>query len=202
MTDYRQLLQGHLPEGSDKMVLEWINDSAVLLRVSPSRHSKLGTYHPPHNGHTHYITINGDLHPFTFLIILVHEIAHAITWERYRNRVRPHGAEWKNSYRNLMRPLLAQHVFPADVTLALEHYLGRAYASIVTDTELTRVLQRYQAPERILLDDVPVDTIFRLTDGRRFRKKEKLRKRIRCICLDNRRFYLFNPVTQINPVEQ
>lgn len=183
------------------MVLEWLSNSAVVLRLTPSRHSKLGTYHPPRNGHTHYITINGDLHPFTFLIILAHEIAHAMTWERYRNRVRPHGTEWKNLYRNLMMPLLERHVFPGDVTLALKHYLGHTYASIVTDTQLTRVLQRYQAPERILLDDVPVDTIFRLNDGRRFRKKEKLRKRIRCICQDNHRSYLFNPVTQINPVD-
>jgi hypothetical protein len=34
----------------------------------------------------HRITINDDLNPFAFLTTLLHEIAHAATWERLRQR--------------------------------------------------------------------------------------------------------------------
>jgi hypothetical protein len=201
MMDYRKILQEHLPEGSVDMVNEWLDRYAINLRLSPLRHTKLGTYHPPRNTHPHYITVNRDLHRFTFLIILIHEIAHAVTWERYQNRVRPHGSEWKSAYKNLMEPLLEKQIFPDDISLALKHYLDRAYASIVTDLNLTRILQTYQTEAIVLLEDVPVNTIFRVSNGRMFKKKEKLRKRIRCVCLNTHRSYLFNPITQIIPVD-
>jgi hypothetical protein len=201
MADYRDLLKRYIPEQSVDSVEGWLKNYSIRLRLRSSRRSRMGSYHPPHNGHSHYISVNQDLHSYAFLIILVHEIAHAVTWDRYQNRVKPHGNEWKNTFRTFMQPLLDKALFPDDIAFALKNYLNKTYASTVTDPFLTRVLQKYQNEGMTLLEDLPLHALFRVHDGRTFKKLEKVRKRYRCLCLKSKRLYLFNPITQIIPAD-
>jgi len=43
--------------------------------------------------------------------------------------------------------------------------------------------------------------VFKLKDGRVFRKDEKLRKRFKCTEVKTKRIYLFSPVAEVEIVE-
>ena len=88
MEKHRSILQKYIPVDAVDMVFEMIRQYKVHLKVSRKRSSKLGDYRSPHNGNGHQITVNHDLNPYAFLITLVHEFAHLLTWEKYRNKVR------------------------------------------------------------------------------------------------------------------
>ena len=104
MEQYKAILQKYIPGKSVELIYEWLREHKIHLKISKKRSSKLGDYRSPHKGKGHLITVNHDLNPYAFLITLVHEIAHMLVWERYRNRVRAHGPEWKDTYRKLMLP--------------------------------------------------------------------------------------------------
>ena len=93
-----QTLAAYLPEGSFEPVVAYIHHYKVHLTVTKKRKSVLGDYRHSGMGSNHRITVNGNLNKYEFLITLLHELAHLLTFELYKNRVEPHGKEWKSSY--------------------------------------------------------------------------------------------------------
>ncbi|NQT77465.1 MAG: SprT-like domain-containing protein [Bacteroidetes bacterium] len=180
---------------------DWLQQYKIHLKITRKRSSKLGDYRSPHNGKGHHITVNHDLNPYAFLITLIHEIAHLITWEKYRNKVRAHGREWKDAYRELMVPFMNMDLFPEDIHTALQFYLKKSYASSGSDLTLSRCLQKYDPNPGITLEELDEGSIFQLTNGRIFKKGPLLRKRYRCISLDNKRTYLVNPLVIVEVQE-
>jgi len=197
-----EILTNYLPKPVVNTIYQWLKADNIQLRISRNRKTKLGDYRPPSDGKPHRISVNHDLNCYGFLITLVHEIAHAKTWDLHKRGISPHGNEWKTEFKNLMSTFLNQDVFPEEILQALEHYFKNTFASSSTDLDLSRILKKYDnRTSGIMLEEIPYNTIFSIADGRTFRKQDKLRKRYRCICLNNKRQYLFNPLTQITPVE-
>ena len=56
--------------------------------------------------------MNGTLNNYSFLITLIHELAHLLTFTQYKNRVEPHGREWKRIYGTMMKDFLTPDIFP------------------------------------------------------------------------------------------
>lgn len=193
------ILEKYIPGDAVDMVFEMIRQYKVHLKISRKRSSKLGDYRSPHNGNGHQITVNHDLNPYAFLITLIHEFAHLLTWEKYRNKVRAHGPEWKEAYRQLMLPFMADGIFPHEIHQVLQVYLERSYASSGSDLNLGRVLRKYDEYQGTLLEDLDEGSLFRLANGRTFRKGARIRKRYRCHCIDNDRIYLVNPLAKVEP---
>ena len=46
------------------------------------------------------------------MITYIHEVAHLVTFEEFQAKVKPHGMEWRENFRNLIQPLIRNHVFP------------------------------------------------------------------------------------------
>ncbi len=46
----------------------------------------LGDYRNSHAGKGHRISVNGNLNKYSFLITLLHELAHLFTYERFGHR--------------------------------------------------------------------------------------------------------------------
>ena len=197
MEEDKTILGKYLPEASVGTVHDWLQQYKIHLKISRKRSSKLGDYRSPHNGKGHHITVNHDLNSYAFLITLVHEIAHLITWERYRNEVRAHGKEWKDAFRELMVPFMEMDIFPKDIHAALQSSLQKTYASSSSDLNLGRTLQKYDQTPGIILEDLDEGSIFKLPNGRTFKKGSLIRKRYRCICLDNKRTYLVNSLVKV-----
>ncbi|HRQ85366.1 MAG TPA: SprT-like domain-containing protein [Flavobacteriales bacterium] len=188
-------LRTHLPRRAWPVVENWLRRNSVLVRISPPRVTKLGDYRTVTRTQPHRISVNEDLNPYSFLVVLVHEFAHFTTFSKYR-RHEPHGAEWKAEYKRLMRPFLSREIFPADVLRVLILHLNDAPSSSCTDHVLMRVLRRYDREPSPFLEELEQNTVFRF-NRKLFVKGPRLRKRYRCRCLNNRRIYLIDPTAEV-----
>lgn len=208
----RSVLGPRLPEEALDLVVEQIQENPVSLKVVNHRTSKTGDFRAPHNGSPARITVNGTLNPYAFLITLIHELAHHhVTLDharalqkfslRRKSRPLPHGKEWKEAFRRLMQPYLNREVFPSEILPVLIQYLENPKASSSVDHHLSKVLKKHDPPDPTMrLEVLPFDAVFTLHGRRTFQKKEKLRTRYRCICLNTNRIYLVSAGAPVEPV--
>ncbi len=194
----QSILHKYIPEKAVPTISEWIYKFDFKLRVKKSRSSKYGDYRPPTKGQNHLITINHDMNKYAFLITLIHEIAHLSNYNKHKHTVKPHGEEWKLHYKLLMRQFLIPEIFPVDIITALRKYMNNPAASSCSDTNLLRVLKKYDDRQQgILLEDIAAGVTFSYNTNRLFVKGEQIRKRIKCKEVETNRIYLFNPLTEV-----
>lgn len=193
-----------MPEEAAPIISNWINHTACLFKISRSRKTKLGDYRAPFKGSPHRISVNHDLNPYSFLITTIHEFAHLETWNKHQHRVKPHGVEWKQSFKELMDPFLKLAIFPADISSAIQQYIENPAASSCTDLNLFRALKSYdQAHSSVLtVESLEDGHYFMLKNGRSFQRITKIRKRYKCMELTTKRMYLFHPIAEVFPLEQ
>jgi hypothetical protein len=195
-----------LPPAAHDYIRDVLAGIPVELRVSRPRRTKLGDHRPPSAGlRRHRISVNDDLNPYAFLTTLLHEVAHAATWERYRlrvRRVRPHGAEWKREFGRILAPVVSTDVLPADVADALAAMMQNPVAATCSDRGLSLALARYDAADAgvVLVETLPPGTVFRLDGGRVFRLGTRLRSRFRCIEQRTGREYRMHPLSRVVPL--
>ncbi|WP_432711564.1 SprT-like domain-containing protein [Pedobacter sp.] len=193
-----QVLAQYMPAAAAPTIARWIDYFQCEFKISKNRTTKLGDYRHPFKTAGHRISVNNDLNHFAFLVTTVHEFAHLLTWNDHKNKVKPHGMEWKNNFKRMMNPFLEQEIFPEELRQAIHSYLINPSASSCTDLQLSRALKKYDvAYTGSRLEEIPLHTVFTIKDGRKFKKGERLRKRFRCTCLDNGHIYLFNPLAEV-----
>ncbi|RFM31985.1 SprT-like domain-containing protein [Chitinophaga silvisoli] len=197
-----QALAAYLPEGTFEQVLAYIQEFKVHLTITRERASILGDYRHPDSRGGHRISINGNLNKYAFLITLLHEMAHLTTFNLYSNRVPSHGKEWKNQFSNILKQFVGKGYLPPDVEAALRQSIQNPAASSCADDNLMRVLTRYdrRKENHYLVEQLPLDQLFKTKDGRIFRKGEKVRKRYRCEEVATKRMYLFSPVYEVEVI--
>ena len=196
-----QQLSHFLPPGSFEMVAAYLHSYKVHLSITRERRSVLGDYRHAHQDRNHRISVNGNLNPYAFLITLVHELAHLVTFEKFGNRVLSHGKEWKQVYRSLLENFLGKQLFPADVEQALLRSLHDLPASSCADEPLMRVLRNHDHPDErgTLVEEIQEGALFAIEGGRMFRKGKKLRKRYQCKELATGKLYLFSGLYEVYP---
>ena len=194
-----EALRSYLPHGSFEQVQHYLLHYKVHLTITRARKSVLGDYRNAINEKNHRISVNGNLNRYAFLVTLLHELAHLLTFDRYGHRVAPHGKEWKTLFSHILAEFIRLNVFPADITKALLDSLGNPAASSCADEQLLRVLRRYDPVKdgHVLVDELPVGALFTIEKGRIFKRGEKIRKRIRCEEMATGKIYLFSPVYEV-----
>jgi hypothetical protein len=194
-----QALKSYLPENSFEQVAYFLQHHKVHLTITRQRESVLGDYRNAVNGKNHRISVNGNLNKFSFLITLLHELAHLLAFENYGNRILAHGKEWKLVYSSLLKDFINKKIFPPDVESALKESVQNPAASSCAEEGLTRVLRRYDEKKKdaYLLEEIPRGVYFKTKDGRVFQKGEKLRKRFRCTEKDTGLTYLISPLYEV-----
>jgi SprT protein len=191
-----QVLHDYVPPSSATYIVDLILKYKIAFRISRSRKSKLGDYRPPHRDRGHRISVNHDLNPYQFLITTIHELAHLITWEKHKNRVKSHGTEWQYYYASLLKPLLHEDVFPTDLLLVIELGMSKPAASSCADVDLSLALQKYDDDDGLqFVQDIPLGETF-ILQGRFFKKGDLVRKRYKCMNLENNRLYLVNALSR------
>jgi SprT protein len=199
----KSILHKYIPEQAVTIIASWIYHYDFKLKIKKERSSKHGDYRPPIKKENHQITVNRNLNKYAFLITLVHEIAHLSNWNKYQNKVRPHGEQWKEEFKILMKPFIHQNIFPEDVKHALGNYLKNPAASSCSDISLSRVLKKYDDKNGLfLLEEIPVRSVFKIKSNKHFIKGERIRTRFKCIEVKTKRVYLFNPLAEIEIVDQ
>ena len=201
-----KILAEYLPETAVQPVADLIVKHNIHFRISRSRRTKLGDYRPPINQPHHKISVNHDLNQYAFLITFIHEVAHLIVFEKYKTRMlSPHGAEWKRAYRDLMQTFINLNIFPKDVEKEVSRSIINSKASSTAEIELTRVLRGYDKNKTegvTHLENLPEGSVFVIKTGRRFTKGAKRRIRYMCQNIDNKRWYLFHPLTEVKRLKQ
>lgn len=197
-----QALADYLPGDTFLPVAAYLQQYKVHLTVTRERKSILGDYRNAHASGNHRISVNGNLNKWSFLITLLHELAHLLTFEKFGNRVQSHGREWKTLFGQLLAQFIQDKVFPADIEKELVLTLHNPGASSCAEESLMRILRRYDEKNegKMLVEEIPPNALFKMTDGRIFKKGEKLRKRYRCCETGTGKVYLFSPVYEVELV--
>ncbi len=194
-------LNNYLPAGASEKLLEYLHRYKVHLTITRSRRSILGDYRHATGTDHHRISVNGSLNKYAFLITLIHEIGHLITFLQYGNSVNSHGKEWKLAYRGVLEDFMRLKLFPADLNQALVKSLHDLPASSCSDVHLTRALKNYDPRDKTwLLEDIAEGMRFKTADGRVFKRGRQIRKRIEGTELRTGKLYLFSPVYEVEPL--
>lgn len=192
------ILRKYLPEAAVPVIAEWIINYDFKLKIKKERSSRLGDYTAPHGGLNHTITINHNLNKYAFLITLVHEVAHLVTYNQHKNSVSPHGKEWKHNFKVLIQPFLNTDIFPLEVFSALRSYMQNPAASSCSDTQLLRSLKLHdEENDKVFLEYLPHNAVFLYNGSRVFRKGQKIRKRFKCSEISTGAVYLFDPLAEV-----
>lgn len=165
-SDLAESLKRYLPASTENLIARWIVRNEVHFRVTQPRNSKFGDYRHPYRGAGHMITVNGNLNPWAFLITTIHEFAHLLAWNKFRDHIAPHGKEWKEQFKILLMPLIEKGIFPTELETALRSYIFNPTASSCVDDRLTIALKKY--------DDLKLPFLREIPDGSRFRFNERI----------------------------
>jgi len=198
----RQALPDYIPETAVIPIADWFDVNNITLKISKDRKTKLGDFRSSGTGKCPVISVNHNLNKFSFLITLLHEMAHASVFINYRKRVIPHGTEWKNIFRTLALPFLNNEIFPNEILSVLVSYLRNPAASSTSYLPLANVVRQFENPDSpdITVSMLKPETLFVYGKGKTFRMMAKVRKRYRCYCLDDKKTYLFSPLATITPL--
>lgn len=198
----KAILRRYLPPSAVEPIYNYIVANGVRFHIKRQRNSKLGDYRMPQPRHNYNeISINGDLPPHFFLLVMLHEMAHLETFKVYGRTVQPHGHEWQQQYRTLLIQYYNEGHFPPEVYPLLKKYTARIPLNRAAGEELERQLRQIDDPsnDELLLKDLPVGTLFRLKSRPNilFRSVEKRRTRYRCIDTATNLSYLVSGNAQV-----
>ncbi|HEY8401340.1 MAG TPA: SprT-like domain-containing protein [Cytophagaceae bacterium] len=170
--------------------------------VTKSRQTKLGDYSYNYQSKKHTITINHDLNKYSFLITYLHEVAHLTTGlKHWHKRIKPHGPEWKESFQELVVPLLKNDAIPDDLLEPLFDYINNPKASSCSDISLLKALGQYDTHTPLpFLSDVKNGQVFRFQKTV-YRKEKTLRTRALCVEIKTGRKYYISEGAQVEIIE-
>lgn len=190
------VLEKYLPEHAVKPVFQLIVDHQVHLKIVNERVTRHGDYRSLAGKHE--ITVNANLNKYRFLMTLIHEIAHLVAFETYGRNIKPHGNEWKYVFQQLMVPYIRPEIFPNHLLPLLARHFRNPSASSDTDTTLSLALKQYDAAsDKHYVFEVPYGSLFRIKNGKIFRKGAQRTKRFECEEVATRKVYLFNPNAEV-----
>lgn len=191
-----------LPEGSFEDVAHYLHEHKVHLTITRERKSILGNYRNKIFDKNHRISINGNLNKYSFLITLLHELAHLLAYEKYGHRIPPHGRQWKDEYGKILMQFIPKKIFPAEIDKLLIESLHNPAASTCAEPHLTRALKKYDRKKEgyLFVEELPMGSLFKIKDGNVYKKGERIRKRFKCVEVATGKLYLFNPIYEVEKV--
>ncbi len=199
METKREVLQKYLPDEALTMVIDVIDRYPCHLKIVNKRSTKHGDFKRYVDGKVQ-ITINNDLNPYRFLLTLMHEFAHLVTFEEYK-RVKPHGLEWKHNFKLLMLPFLKPEIFPDELLSELASYLINPKASSDGSVNLSLAFRQFDVQnDKTLIFEIPDRSRFQYRN-RTFVKGKKRRTKYECLEILTDRKYIFHPHAEVDLIK-
>lgn len=196
------ILEKYLPQHAVEPCLKLIQVTRVNLKVVNERVTRHGDYRRLSSGE-HQITVNANLNKYRFLITLIHEIAHLVAFEKYGRRIKPHGNEWKHTFQHLMVPYIRPEIFPSALLPLLAKHFKNPKASSGTDAHLSIALKRFDVEtDKTYVFELPINSVFRIYNGKCFKKGNKRTKRYECLELATGKVYLFQPNAEVELIRE
>jgi hypothetical protein len=193
----KDILLKYIPEHAVKPVFDLIVTHQVHLKIVNERLTRHGDYRKGLNG-KHEITVNASLNKYKFLITLVHEISHLVAFEKFGRKIKPHGNEWKYSFQILMVPYIRPEIFPNHLLPLLARHFKNPTASSDTDATLSLALKQFDKQnDKNHIFEIPYGSVFRIQNGKIFKKIAIRVKRYECLEISSGKTYLFNPNAEV-----
>lgn len=199
-TDFQSRIARYVPDISAQWVTEKVFQYGIGLTIKKGRKSKLGDYRAPHSGKGHRISVNYELNKEEFLLTFIHELAHLVCFEQFKNSVPPHGREWKKIYASLMKEAIDAGFFPESLKPALIKHIQSPGATSCSDPEL-RIALSGEDESGVYLHQISEGEVFRL-GHMVFEKGPLQRTRYRCLNLANKRYYLVQKHAPVEKLDQ
>jgi SprT protein len=197
----KEILKNYIPEQAVEPTFELIKRNNVYLQIVNQRVTRHGDYRRLPNGQ-HKITVNASSNKYRFFITLIHEIAHLEAFETFGRQIKPHGQEWKHTFQKLMLPFIHPAIFPNQLLPLFARHFKNPKASSDTDAKLSLALKYYDpANDKNFIFELPEGTLFKIYNGRVFKKGVKRVKRIEGVELSTGKLYLFNPNAEVELLE-
>jgi len=195
-------LEKHITPAAVQYCFSLWQRSPFELKLTKTRQTKVGDFTSRRSAAHPRITLNHDLNTHLFLLTYIHEVAHLFVHLRYGSRVDPHGEEWKNSFKELLAPLMQENAFPLEILHELKRHMVNPKASSFADTNLTKVLRQYDEDQQqsVVLSEIPEGSTFSIRK-RYFRKGKLRRTRFLCQEIKTRRNYLVPCDAQVTNVQ-
>ena len=185
----------YIPENAINLAQSLVELHDINLKIVNQRQTKHGDFRQLTKG-KFQITINNNLNQYQFLLTLIHEIAHHVTFKKY-GRVQPHGKEWKQQFQHLMLPFLHPSIYPNYMLTPLAHYLKKPKASTDSDVKLSLALKENTAENgKSFVFELPLNSNFVFKD-KVYIKGNKRKTRIECLQLATKRMYLFSQNAEV-----
>lgn len=191
----------HFPPKVAEYCFQLWHDHPFDFIISRARNSKLGDYRfTPTKGHQ--ITVNHNLNPYAFLVTYLHEVAHLITYQTYKNKVAPHGQEWKNAFKEIFEPLLEEDLLPNEFIQVLKNYLKNPTATSTGHGPLVNILKTYDSvnSELVPIQSLEENQIFTIKNLQ-FTKGKLRRTRYLCKELSTGKLYLVSKNAQVSLID-
>ena len=98
-----------------------------------------------------------------------------------------------------MLPFIRPEVFPSGLLPLLAKHFRNPKASSSTDANLSVALKRFdeQQSEKSYVFELPIGSVFRMYNGKLFRKGNKRVKRYECVEVSSGKMYLFQPNAEV-----
>jgi SprT protein len=193
----KTVLEKYIPEHSVEPVFELIKINQVHLKIVNERVTRHGDYRKGLSG-KHEITVNTSLNKYRFLMTLIHEISHLVAFEKYGRSIKPHGDEWKLTFQRLMVPFIRPEIFPSQLLPLLARHFRNPKASSDTDATLSLALKQFDPEnDKNYIFEIPYGSVFRIHNGKIFKKVALRLKRYECLEINSGRTYLFNPNAEV-----
>ena len=201
MGDSINTIEPFVPPTSVTLLSKYLRQWEVNLVITRKRVTKHGDFRALHEG-GHQITVNEMPNPYRFLITTLHEIAHLVAYKNFGRTIKPHGKEWKTTYKKIMLPFLTPNIFPEALLEILQSHFRNPKASSDADFKLVMALNKFDpVNEKNYIFELDRGEVFEIHNGRRFIRGKKRVKRYECRQVDTGRMYLFSPHAQVIKIE-
>ncbi len=192
------VLKRYLPPRAVEYCSELIMLHKLHLHIEVERHDRLGDY-SPHLGTGNRISINHNLNPYEFLITFTHEIAHFVAYKKFGSKHQPHGMEWKQCFKDCLRPFVMRKIFPPDIEQPLIKHMQYPRYTHTADTALMRALMKYDKNKLPLLDELAEGSLFKLRkNGKQiFRKGKQVKDYFECVEINKNVKYKVSAIAKV-----
>jgi SprT protein len=190
-----EILSKYIPLNAIELVDGILSNHPIHIKIVNNRTTKHGDFKRFKDGSLQ-ITINNSLNKYQFLLTLIHEIAHLVTYKKSK-RVKPHGIEWKLNFQHLMLPFLQPSIYPQNILPILANYLKNPKASTGADVKLTFALKQHnEISGKSFIFELQHGSVFTF-NKKSYKKGDKRRTRFECIELNSNKTYLFNQNAEV-----
>lgn len=164
-------------------IAQSLNTSIYTMRKSSER---LGVFRSDSRKEISRIAVRWDLENELLLLVLCHELGHAMVWRMYGRKALPHGKEWKFAVQQILRPAIEMYSFSGN--------WGRYAQQLALNPKATYKdnLANIVGANMVRLKEIELNSIF-IYKNNAYKKGPLRRTRYLCQSCTNRRQYAFDP---------